>query len=43
MVYGRGSVTYGVAKVLAKVLKPMVGKSPIRYKVLGTLLTRSKG
>ena len=24
----RGSVTYGVAKVLAKMLKPLVGKSP---------------
>ena len=24
----RGSVTYGVAKVLAKILRPLVGKSP---------------
>ena len=24
----RGSITYGVAKVLAKILKPLVGKSP---------------
>ena len=27
-VSSRGSVTYGVAKVLAKILKPLVGKSP---------------
>ena len=27
IVSSRGSVTYGVAKVLAKVLKPLVGKS----------------
>ena len=37
IVYSRGSVTYGVAKVPSKVLKPLVGKSPITYKVLGTL------
>ena len=30
-------VTYGVAKVLTRALKPLVGKSPITYKVLGTL------
>ena len=28
IVSSRGSVTYGVAKVLSKVLKPLVGKSP---------------
>ena len=28
IVSSRGSVTYGVAKVLAKFLKPLVGKSP---------------
>ena len=28
IVSSRGSVTYGVAKVIAKVLKPLVGKSP---------------
>ena len=27
-IYSRGSVTYGVAKVLPKILKPSVGKSP---------------
>ena len=37
IVSGRGSVTYGVAKVLSKVLKPLVGKSPITYKVAETL------
>ena len=28
IVSGRGSVTYGVAKVLAKIRKPLIGKSP---------------
>ena len=28
IVSSRGSATYGVAKVLAKILKPLVGKSP---------------
>ena len=28
IVCSRGSVTYGVAKVQAKILKPLVGKSP---------------
>ena len=37
IVSSRGSVIYGVAKVLPKVLKPLVGKSPITYKVPGTL------
>ena len=37
IVSSRGSVTYGVAKVLAKVLKPLVGRSPHQYKALGTL------
>ena len=37
IVSSRGSVTYGVAKVLRKVLKPLVGKSPIIYNVLETL------
>ena len=27
-VYSRGSVTYGVAKVIAKIFKPFVGKLP---------------
>ena len=37
IISSRGSVTYGVAKVLTKVLKPLVGKSPIIYKVPVTL------
>ena len=28
IVLSRGSLTYGVAKVLAKILRPLVGKSP---------------
>ena len=36
IISSRGSVTYRVAKVLSKELKPLVGKSPITYKVLGT-------
>ena len=43
IVSSRGSVTYGVAKVLSKVLKSLVGKSPITYKVQATLLLRPKG
>ena len=42
-VSSRGSVTYGVSKVLRKVLKPLVGKSPLTYKVQVTLLPRPKG
>ena len=37
IVSSRGSVTYKVAKVLAKILKPLVGKSHIMYIVLKTL------
>ena len=43
IVSSRGSGTYGVAKVLSKVLKHLVGKSPITYKVQVTLLLRPKG
>ena len=44
IVSSMGSVTYGVAKVLAKLLKPLVGKFPsTTYKVPGTLLTGLKG
>ena len=28
MVSSRGSVTYGVAKIIAKILKPLIGKFP---------------
>ena len=37
IVSSRGSVTYGAAEILAKVLKLLVGKLPITYKVPGTL------
>ena len=43
IVSSRGSVTYGVAKVISKVLKPLVDKSPTIYKVPGTLYQRPKG
>ena len=43
IVSSRGSVTYGVTKVLSKVIKPLVGKSPIIYKVQVTLYPRPKG
>ena len=42
IVSSKGSVTYGDAKVLSKVLKPLVGKSPITYKVQVTLYQRAK-
>ena len=42
IVSSRGSVTYRVAKVLNKVIKPLVGKSPLIYKVQGTLYPRPK-
>ena len=35
-----GSVTYGVAKELAKILKPLLGKSHITFTVPRTLLNR---
>ena len=43
VVSGKGSLTYRVAKVLTKVLKPLIGKSLIVYKVQGTLLIGSRG
>ena len=42
IVSSRESVTYGVAKVLSKLLKPLVGKSPTTYKVLETV-SKAKG
>ena len=42
IVSSKGSVTYGVSKVLSKVLTLLVGKSPT-YKVQVTLLLRPKG
>ena len=43
IVSSRGSVTYGVAKVISKVFKSLVGKSPIIYKLQVTLYPRPKG
>ena len=37
IISSRGSVTYEVAKILTKVLKPLVDKSPIINKVPATL------
>ena len=42
-VSSRGSVTYGVAKVLSKVLKPLVGKSPHHIQSTGDFVSRAKG
>ena len=43
IVSSRGSVTYGVAQVLSKVLKPLVGKSPHDIQSTGDFVSRAKG
>ena len=43
IVSSRGSVTYGVAKVLSKVLKPLIGKSPYHIQSTGNFVSRAKG
>ena len=43
IVSSRGSVTYGLAKVLSKVLKPLVGKSPHHIQSTGDVVSRAKG
>ena len=43
MVSSRGSVTYGVAKVLSTVLKPSVGKSPHHIQSTSDFVNRAKG
>ena len=43
IISSRGSVTYRVAKLISKVLKPLVGKSPTTHKLQVTLHQRSKG
>ena len=43
IVSSRGSVTYGVAKVLAKVIKPMVGKSPHHIQSTKNFVNRLQG
>ena len=43
IVSSRGLVTYGVAKVLSKVLKPLVGKSPHHIQSTSDFVNRAKG
>ena len=43
IVSSRGSVTYGVAKVLSKVLKPLVGKSPHHIQSTSDFVSKAKG
>ena len=43
IVSSRGSVTYAVSKVLAKVLKPLVGKSPYHIQSTRDFVIRLKG
>ena len=43
IVSSRGSVTYGVAKVISKVLKPLVGKSPQHIQSTGDFVSKAKG
>ena len=38
----RGSVTYGVAKVISKVLKPLVGRSPHHIQSTGDFVSKAK-
>ena len=42
IVSSRDSVTYGVAKVLSKVLKPLVGKSPHHIQSTRDFVNRAK-
>ena len=43
IVSSRGSIMYGVAKVISKVLKPLVGKSPHHIQSTGDFVSRVKG
>ena len=43
IVSSREMVTYGVARVLSKVLKPLVGKSPHHIQSTGDFVSRAKG
>ena len=43
VVSSRGSVTYGVAKVLTKVLNPLVGKSPHHTQSTSDFVNKAKG
>ena len=42
IVSSRCSVTYGVAKVLSKVIKPLVGKSPHHIQITGDFVYQAK-
>ena len=42
IVSSRGSVTYGVAKVLSKVIKPLGGKSPHHIQSTGDFVSKAK-
>ena len=42
IVSSRGSVAYGVAKVLSKVIKPLVGKSPHHIQSAGDFVSKAK-
>ena len=42
-VSNRGSVTYGVAKAISKLLKPLVGNSPHHIQSTGDFLSKAKG
>ena len=43
IVSNRGSVTYGVAKVIAKILKPLVGKSPHQIQSTRNFVSKVRG
>ena len=43
IISSRGSVTYGVAKVLTRVLKPLVGNSPYYIQSTGDFVNKAKG
>ena len=43
IVSSRGSVTYGVAKVISKVLKPLVGKYPHHIQSTRDFVSKAKG
>ena len=43
IISNRGPVTCGVTKVLSKVLKPLVGKSPHHIQGTGDFVSRAKG
>ena len=42
VVSSRGSVTYGVAKVLSKVIQPLVGKSPHHIQTTSDFVSKAK-